>query len=209
MPLVPNMKLSSLFEMPTLINKELSVYKDRFQPFYSSDSVEKMFDVVWRQSDKPESYCVLIEKDRTFAVWGIMTTDPKREGVEGVEIISIVDFKDGLNIKTTIPFDPANTLQIDLVQTTKRSQQAGIATELYLKLAHAGFTIISDNEQWIGGMKLWKKLAKVSVLDKHAKVFLLRYNKLKPYNGINIPDDEIWSEDSKHKYTLFVLKSTI
>ena len=203
------MKLSSLFEMPTLINKELPAYKERFRPFYSSDSVKKMFDVVWRQSDKPESYCVLIKKDHTFAVWGIVTTDPKREGVEGVEIISIVDFKDKLNVDTTITFSPAKTLQVDLVQTSKRSQQAGIATEMYLKLARAGFTIISDNEQWIGGKKLWKKLAKVSVSDQHAKVFLLRNNKLEPYNGTNIPDDEIWSEDSKHKYTLFVLKSSI
>ena len=203
------MKLSSLFEMPTLINKELPVYKERFQPFYSLESVMRTFDIIWSQSDELGSYCALLEKDRSFAVWGVTAMDPKRAGIVGVEIVSIVDFKDGLNIKTSIPFNPNNTLQVDLVQTAKRSQQSSIATELYFRLAYAGFTIISDNEQWIGGKRLWKRLARSSVSEHPTRVFLLRNNKLEPYDGTNIPDDEIWSEDSKHKYTLFVLKSTI
>lgn len=202
------MKLSNLFEMPTLINKDLPLSQHRFGEFYSIDTIKREFDVVWRQSEKLNSYCVIIAKDHSLAVWGIMTTDSKREGVEGVEPLTIIDFKDELNIKSDIKFGSANTLQIDLVQTSKRSRNVGIATELYIKLAQSGFVVVSDNEQWLGGKKLWKKLAQTtSHGNGNVKVFLLKNNKMVSYTGNNIPDEEIWSEDNTHKHTLFVLKN--
>ena len=203
------MKLSALFEMPTLINSELPLSQDRFDPFYSIATVQRDFDIIWKQPIKSESHYVLLEKDRSFAIWGILTEDPNRDGVTGIEPITIVDFKDGLNVNSSVQFDHSSTLQIDLVQTSKRFSRGGVATRIYIKLAQAGFTIISDNEQWNGGKRLWKKLAHTSVKNDQVSVFLLRNNKLESYDGTNIPDDEIWSEDSKHKYTLFVLKSTI
>lgn len=200
------MKFSDLFEMPTLINRDLPLSQHRFSNFYSISTIQREFDVVWRQAETLNSHCALISKDHSLAVWGIMTTDPKRDDVEGVEPISVIDFKDELNVKSSIKFNTKNTLQIDLVQTSKRSRSAGIATELYIKLAQSGFTIISDNEQWIGGKQLWKKLAQSVSNVSNITVSVLKDDKMVPYNGSNIPDDEIWSEDNKHKYTLFVLK---
>lgn len=91
--------------------------------------------------------------------------------------------------------NPALTWINDVVQVRKiaiRQEYAGqgIASSLYELLVDNGFTIVSDDSQYDPGKALWKRLAKTN------SVYLLTLSgKFKPYNGNNIPDDEIWSTD--------------
>lgn len=65
----------------------------------------------------------------------------------------------------------------------------------------------------IGGKELWKKIARLSVNSEY-QVFVLDHGQLRLdnngnpviYDGNNIDDAELWSENIDNKYTLFALK---
>lgn len=88
------MAVSPLFNLPTLIDPSSPGYRDTFIPFYSISTVTRDFDVIWEESPALGSCCVILEKSRLLAVWGLRSIDPHRDGVEGVRIMSTVPFKD-------------------------------------------------------------------------------------------------------------------
>lgn len=199
------MKFEELFEMPVLRPHDLPVDDHSVEKFISGRTVADAYDIVWKQGNTPGAFCLAIDKDRLFAVYGYFGVDPNRPGVAGINIVSIVDFKDGYDVGVPVDWDNNKVLQIDLVRTTSRSHRMGIGTDIYIKLAQAGFAIVSDTEQWNGGANLWKKIAASTTgTGVHVRV-IDNGEDIGEYDGSNIPDNQLWSLDDTHKHMLFLL----
>lgn len=193
--------------MPVLRPHDLAVDNIEVERFISQATVTRCFDLVWRQGTTPGSHHLLLDKDRLYAIYSTPGVDPNRPSVTGVNIVSVVDFKDGYDIGVPIDWDSNKVLQVDLVRTAKRHQNTNIGTDIYIKLAQAGFAIVSDTEQWNGGQKLWKKIAAITSAGAHGVHVRVMNNgeDVGEYDGSNIPDDQLWSLDDTHKHMLFLL----
>lgn len=92
------------------------------------------------------------------------------------------------------------TVQVDGVSTHKQFEGKGLATFVYFLLVHQGYTIISDFYHEFGGLKLWRKLARlaglndyqVNILDNGELVRDKEGNVLRFDDG-NYPKSKIWS----------------
>lgn len=97
-------------------------------------------------------------------------------------------------------------VQVKMVQSADFIQSFGLASQVYAALCKEGYTVISDNAQYIGGMKLWKRIItdaqanglKVSVYDEMEEAE-------EPYDASK--DSEYWTTDSDGMFKLLVLRS--
>lgn len=203
------MLLSQLLEMPTLKPEELPPSPAR--PFFSEASLERNYEFIHRgETHEGEKYWVVIKKNKHTAAIGI--PGQRDDGTFGMDIIGTVDFKppnlSGLkDIKVG-----ENVLQVGLAHVVPNRQSRGWGMYLYTSLAEAGYVIISDNLQYLGGQALWRRISKVTMHGRYG-VYVLKHgdvvmdgDKPKVYDGSNIDDCELWSEGAEQKYTLFVLK---
>ena len=200
------MKVQELFEMPQLINKELFIPKRKI-PFCSDTTLKHDYTII-----EDNENIIAIKHNEASAIIGfrdIQTGD----ATTGVKIFGSVEFKTRPEIMSTEHLDLGrNILQVDGVEVYGENKKRGLGSSLYLALIAEGYTIISDNTQYLGGQALWKKLAKISSVNNF-KVYvsidgeiLLENGKPKVYNGSNINDDELWSLDLSKQYTLFIAK---
>lgn len=204
-----------LAEQPTFRNSEMPNKIAR--PFYSEDTLEKNHEFIYKGTTfDGKDYWVVMRRNKEFASLGFPGRKPDVPGGKfGMDIIAVADFKNvNLSGLKTIPVGK-NVLQIATVEVGPKFQRNGWGLCLYTALADAGYVVISDNTQYIGGKQLWKKIAentlhgqyKVYVLD-HGVPRLDANGKPLEYNSSNIDDADLWSENSSKKYTLFVLKKT-
>lgn len=201
------MKIAELLnEMPRLETRELpTVNSGIYKKFYSNESIKAKYDVL---ETKP--FIIGISKDKTFAFIGAKG-NREDDGVEGAFILGTIDFKKPVNISSTKNVElPERAIQVDGVEINKINQRRGVGYYLYLALIKAGYAVISDNLQYLGGQAIWKKVAKKAINNKY-KVFIMddeeirmKDGKPEEYNGTNIDDAEIWSTGQKHVYTLLV-----
>jgi hypothetical protein len=207
-------KLAQLLEMPIIKQTELDVKPVR--PFYSVNTIQRNFDVVYRgrKNDGQEYWCVL-RKNLHIASIGLV--GQRDDGMHGLDVIGTVEFKPSTMLSGRKEFDiPSNVLQVGLVEIGPRRQSQGWGMRLYTALADVGYTIISDNTQYIGGQALWKRIASAT-LHNHYKVYIIKdgeplvdeKGELVTYDGSNIDDARLWSTNSDTKYTLFALRKAL
>lgn len=197
------MKLSELLgEAPDFINRELPVTDtDIHVSFYSMDTIQREFLCLSKSQFDGKTVWTIIKKDHSFAVIGELgkrSSDNK----PGLFLIGHLDFKPEVDWeywpKEAYVVDQ-RILQVDGVQLMNAAKFKGLATLFYESIVDAGDVLVSDTTQYIGGRKLWEKLATSS---KH-KVLLVKNGHLilddtKPliYNGSNFPSEQIWREPS-------------
>jgi hypothetical protein len=213
--------MSNIFELLQQLNemspqielKELPHFMTKF-PFYSETTIKDDFIILEEITNfENESLVVAIAKDKSKAIigkWDIRSHDNK----PGISFFGRLLFKDQLDLskKDLEDIHPENVVQVDEVEVLEKFKRRGYGFLLYFTLIKNGYTIISDNVQYlVGGQALWKKIAKKSKVEDF-KVYILddadfRTNsngEILAYDGLNIDDSDLWSPSTKHFYTLFV-----
>jgi len=206
------MKLSQLFEMPQLTDRELDGEKDGVEPMKPFVITTQRYMERYDQLAQDGNVVVAISKTHNSAI--IATKTIRHDKADGFNIVGILELKE--NPQLGFPVDPTylkqrKMLQVNLVTVADEARFMGVGSFLYSSLAQAGFTVISDTHQFKGGKELWKKLARARRKDE--VVYILNKGKILTdehgpieYNGENIPDNEIWSSDEQHKYVLLIYK---
>lgn len=198
------MKISELLETPQLEPIDLPHFMHR--QFHSNRSINSLYNML-----KPISnYCVGISKDNSYAFIGELGIR-QEDQVAGAYIYGHIEFKDQLNVSSTIHVDYGDkVLQVDGVEIVKEYKNRGIGYYLYLTLIHNEYTIICDNLQYLGGQAIWKKIASQSINNQYNvyiiddEELLMKNGQPVKYDGSNIDDCEIWSTCKDKVYTLLV-----
>jgi hypothetical protein len=215
----PKMSVQDLLETPDFIDKEMPSVSNITINFYSDATISRMFDVVGTQKIGELNYWVLLKKDKSFAVVGYIG-NRREDNAVGLYQTGTVEFKSQLDISYTTHFKGRNALQVDSVQVSPLFQAGGQGYLLYLMLVRAGYVIISDNMQYIGGRKLWNKISQLGKQDGMI-VRIINNDTIMSdengdpidYDGSNISDDQIWAPPtndvtkSKH-YVVLVAKNS-
>lgn len=125
-------------------------------------------------------------------------------------LVFILAFKYKPNFNTR-SFGTKRLFQVDLVEVSPEIEGQSLATSVYRYLVNQNSTIISDNHQYKGGKSIWKKLAKesdlkVTIYNSELSEFILdSYDKPIIYDGNNIPDNIIWSDQWNSKVSENIL----
>lgn len=214
------MKLSELLgEAPDFISRELPVTDNEFRyRFYSDDTIQREFLILAKNNVDGQTILTLIKKDYSFAVIGERASRPS-DNVKGIKLIGHLDFKSTVDWeywpKEAYVVDQ-RILQVDGVQVLNAEKMRGFAKLLYESIVDAGYVLVSDTTQYIGGRKLWEKLAtssKHNVLLVKNGHLILDDNHPLVYNGTNYPADVIWKEpagiNDSAKHLLLVLTKRI
>jgi len=207
------MKVYELFEMSPRLEKSnlMSLNSGEFKKFNSSQTLKEKYDLL----PTAKGYIVGMSKDGNYAMIGQKGVR-KEDGARGAFILGTIDFKKPMELSIDdeeIDFPQDKILQVDGVEIAKKYQRDGLGYLLYLSLINAGFMVISDNLQYLGGQAIWKKIAKFAINNAY-KVYISDNAKLRMkngnpevYDGTNIDDAEIWSSYNDSKlYTLLVAK---
>ena len=133
-------------------------------------------------------------------------------------VICSISFKMHPTIESLPPsLNTQKFLQVDNVGTIDKYKSIGLAHHLYAALIDHGYAIISDEIQYNGGKKLWKKIAKnnkkyayvVYILDVQRNELYCDDNGIPiEYDASNIADDRIWKPTPIGKYFLLVAVGT-
>jgi len=210
------MKLSELLEMAPVFKNSEANNLTMSQLFLTDESIKRDFIDLGNVKINADEYKVVLRKSLGIAFIGKIG---KREldGKPGIEIIGDVEFKHKQTISGLKSFTPNDKiLQVSTVVIEPNNRIIGLGFYLYLTLAKAGYMIVFDNTQYIGGKALWKKIAAKVLKDDYA-VYVLDHGEVRlddkgdpiVYDGSNIDDAELWSENVDKKYTLFALRSKI
>lgn len=201
------MKLQDLLEMPRLTRKEMDDDMVKMTPFFITDErLSERYNKIAAQ-DNVEVY---LHKKLESAMLGVR--GPRRDSKSGILIYGDLHFKASPNLG--FPIDRAvihtqKILQVELVNVVRTDQFRGLGTFLYSSLVQAGFTVISDNHQFIGGKELWQKIGRTHLANETVFVIdkgVVKTENERPieYDGTNIPEEDIWSDDEQHAHVLFV-----
>jgi hypothetical protein len=198
-----------LKEMPQRTQKELADVEDEepMEPFFSTNEAlqKRGYELVGHRGSTE----VLITKDRETAIIG---NRQKRgqDGAEGIMIYGQLIFKTKLKLGVDVKDVTDKVLQVDVVEVARQAKMEGLGTFLYSSLVQAGYSIITDTLHYEGGYKLWKKISRahkanevVYILD-HGKLMLDDQGKPIEYDGENVPEDQIWSDDELKKFVLLL-----
>jgi hypothetical protein len=148
-------------------------------------------------------------------VEGIIPAIRPIEQDEGYRIVFSLMFKDTLPNYLPIELQHENVVQVDGVGTHKQFEGKGLATFVYFTLVHKGYTIISDFHHEFGGLKLWRRLAKLANLNDyrvnilHNGIFITdNYGNILNFDDGNYPKSKIWSTipNIKHNDILLVMR---
>lgn len=205
------MKIEQLLEMPVLRKTELPPREAR--PFFSEASLARNYEFIHRSTThNGTDYWVVIKKDRTIAAIGF--PGQRDDGTFGMDVIGTLEFRPPTISSKRVLSVPDSALQVGLAHVVPRHQGLGWGLYLYTALADAGYVIISDNLQYLGGQAIWKRIAKQTMVGGY-QVFVVDDGEIRVdadgnplvYDGSNIDDSGIWSEDAVKKYALFILKA--
>ena len=211
------MKIEELFEMPEFIDKEMPVVMSGTMRFYSEDTIKRDFDSIGKVKVNDEEVWSILKKDKSFAVIGILSVRKEDKKI-GLNLIGKLEFKSKLDLSYDEEIlTSKNVLQVDVVEVYSKEKANGFGYNLYLSLIEYGFVLISDHTQYIGGRKLWEKLARFSgdkfdvyVID-NGNVILDDSGSPLKYDGKNITDEKIWKTPAKSakdstRYVLLAMK---
>ena len=204
------MKIKTLLEMPVLIDKELNEPMSSF--FIPAARLLDGYDEI----DTDTNFQVYLKHDKTRAYMGSFGI--RHDGVKGVAIIAEVEFHEHLRLQKSLSdqlsiFKLDKVLQISMVHVVNDVKMRGSGRVLYQTLVRAGYIIISDNVHYKGGKALWKSLAKsiknpeVIYVSNNGEI-IMKDNSPVLYDGSNIPDEDIWSEDDQKRYVVLIYTKT-
>jgi len=201
---------------PILEPKELPHFITK-REFYSDDTIDRDFKILFDEKLSIRgNIVILIRNDNTSAVIGKRGLRPN-DKKSGIFIFGQLEFKFPVNIHDTIiPKANPRILQVDGVEITREMKTKGYGYFLYFTLIKSGYSIISDNVQYLGGQALWKKIAKESKFNIY-KVYVLDNGTLRKdgdgklvyYDGSTIKDSNLWSTNNDKVHTLFLATTTV
>lgn len=209
------MKAKELLEAPPVFNPAEANFGGLMQRFYSDETLKRDFEFAQKFKIENEEVFVVIAKDKSKAAIGFPSIR-KSDNKSGMEVVGVVDFKKP-DISASKWFDfKEHILQVDGVEVTNKFKTLGYGFHLYLGLAKAGFVIISDNYQYIGGKSLWKKIASQDKANDYAVYVIDNGNIISDdngdpikYNGANIDDANIWSKNDDKHFVVLTLKAIV
>lgn len=213
------MNLQDLLEAPPdFLDKEMPIITiSGTLRFYSEDTIKREFDIIGTGKLANETFWVILKKDRSFAVIGILGKR-KEDSKIGIQILGKIDFKENPDFSfNKLIHVNNNVLQVDSVEIYDNKFQ-GLGFNLYQSLVEHGYIIVSDHTQYRGGRKLWEKISKLSNAKKYS-VYVVNNGKVtldvndKPlrYDGTNLADDKIWAASTNkiadsRRYVLLLMK---
>jgi len=205
------MKFKELFEMPTYNPKELPTTDFKVH-LVSIDTLDRDYILLEATQVGDKKIIAGLKKDKSIAIIGPAVQ--RNDGKTSMEVMAQIEFHEG-----TVGGEAGGraTLQISLVEAADKIRGFGYGYQLYKMILNKGYTIVSDNVQYVGGKELWLKIIRKSAADKH-NVFIMQQGKYMRdesgnpivFDGVNISPEDIWSEDKKsekHFYTLLVAKN--
>ena len=204
------MKLDELLkkhlqEMPNLDKQEINDYMHSkhgedysFTSFFITDGNLKKRS--FRQIAEHDGIVVLL-REGDIAYVG--TREVRRDGKSGIKIFGFLEFKSKLNLGYIPHINSNKLVQVSLVEVDKTIKLSGLGSFLYSSMVQAGYSVVSDNLQFLGGQAVWKKIARdhlpneaVYVID-HGNLMTDDSGKPIEYDGSNIPDNVIWDLDEE------------
>jgi len=209
----------ALFEMPAFIPRELSTSDsdegddNEFKvDVLSVDTLDRDWTLLADRTEGNTHIIAALHNNKHGAIVGYRIK--RDDGVDAIKVVVNMSFHDATSEE--LGEAGGNALQVYTVRTTEdENKGAGYGYFLYKALLDKGYTVVSDNVQYIGGKAIWMKIVKRSARDLHC-VYILQRGKYmrdssgKPivYDGSNIPDDVIWGKPNSedHFYTLLVAR---
>lgn len=192
-------ELVTLLEMPQYVNRELAREEPQ-QAKISVEAFEREFDLLTKyevQYDN-ESVTVVVglRKDKSAAISGDLIKDEKENRWYVHIRINLLFHSTPQASELTGP-----VLQVDTVVASSSVKSQGQGYNLYKALIDGGYTLLSDNTQYIGGRKLWDKVIRKAVENGY-RVYILKGDKILrtpagkaiAFNGHNLSHSMIWKE---------------
>ena len=156
--------------------------------------------------------------ERAFSFWlrkteavAYVTVGPvERNGRRYHQVVTEVWFENRYVL------DVPRQLQVRKTNTNKNYTGLGLAMAMYIVLARYGYSVVSDYEQFTGGINLWKKISRESKDRKYVvKVWndrvedWVRGSSGKPlhFDSTNIDDSVIWNLEKSEPTSVLVLTS--
>lgn len=165
---------------------------------------------------KHNSVDILLSKGGKL-VEGVIPSKRPIDNDMGYRIVFSLMFKDILPNYLPQELLHEKIVQVDGVGTHKQFEGKGLATFVYFTLVKMGYVIISDFYHEFGGLKLWRRLAKLAGLNDYIVNILLengefvkdKEGNILNFNDGNYPKSKIWSTSPnvKHKETLLLMRS--
>lgn len=175
--------------------------------YISQKTSKLLFDFIAEHSFRPPgmnesaNIKILLHKEKILAGAYMEATHPQ-SGQFALAIISIVYFKTPLIKILPDDMKGKSILQVERVATNREYERLGIASLIYASLVKQGYAILSDNVQYLGGMELWKRMARLAGLPnyvvhiyniKNNQYIMNSNNQPIAYDASNIDDAKIWS----------------
>ena len=216
------MKLKDLFEAPPPEFRDMVRDQsdwigivDMGQPgtYISLTTVTRLFKQIGAVNIQDEQFKILLHNKGLLA-GAYLPSSIKQNGEAVYAIACIVYFKSPL-INTLPDNHHCKILQIDRVATVPRFESQGLASSVYAALINSGYTVVSDNIQYLGGKLLWKRIAResgsydVHIYDRDNEDYL-RDDNGEPikYDASNINDDVIWKKGKPGRRFILLAKDT-
>lgn len=151
-----------------------------------------------------------LRKSETNSI--VTITGANRNGVQYNTIVTDVHFDNRFIV------DVPKQLQVSKAVTNENYRSYGLGLAMYVVLARYGYSVVSDYEQFAGGINLWKKIARESNFRNYAVRIWSdtledwvrdTSGEIIKYDGSNIDESDIWN-DTNRKYdptSLLVLTS--
>ena len=203
----------SLVESPVKINQELLLI-DALGSMseFALNQRYQLLGTLERENKYLKDVKVYYSRIHNHFRAGVLEKSPD-EPISQLAILTQIDSNDRKFVKIEEIQGLKNPYQIGLVQTRDSNIGQGIAKSLYLFLIRIGYDLISDCEQYLGGYWLWKSLSRSDRINVYAWDDLKKdyikdsTGKAIRYDGSNIPEDLIWSDDEAKLHTVLVSTS--
>jgi hypothetical protein len=210
------MKLSDILaEMPTDLNKDAPFAFNIDGSYISDNQLSRDFQFLGELTIDSMPYKFWLSKRMNRA---LVTTIPSNATLDTLDgngnvknlIACDAHFKDQNLI------DLPNSVQIDTVSTNTRHMGRNLAMILYIVIARYGHPVISDFDQYNGGVGLWKTLS----IQSGNRRFVVRVWNIRnsdwlrdddegiiSFDMSNIPTEQVWNNIGQQTETLLVLSS--
>lgn len=187
--------------MPSLLSGESNMAVLPME--YSVGTVARDFIVLSEVMVGQTPYQVIFNANAPCAAI-IETMPTERKGGRWVhKVIATLWLQKTKNIgyvKVKDIWEDVSALQVEGVVVDGARQGFGLAMHMYESIVtKAGIALLSDREQYAGGKNLWQKIARTSevvdvfILDMEAACFRQFDGVRIKYDGVSIPESEIWS----------------